>query len=166
MTSTRAEKLIGLGMIMVASMWLAATVIIDFFVVPAVFKMIDQFFLAGDLGLALFSKFNRIELFLGTTLVSLAAMQLRKDKTWLMIFIVSLFVWMLAMLYLFSLSPKIGELTELWKTADSFGITGIAGIADIQQEHHWYHRLYIILDGIKLLILAALITLVSWRESR
>jgi hypothetical protein len=57
-------------------------------------------------------------------------------------------------------------LTELWKTTDLMGIQGINGISDVQQEHQFYHRLYISLDSIKLLLIGIMIGIGFIKEEK
>jgi hypothetical protein len=41
---------------------------------------------------------------------------------------------------------------------------GIAGIKDIQQEHQFYHRIYVGLDSLKLLILSFILGISFFRK--
>jgi hypothetical protein len=63
------------------------------------------------------------------------------------------------MFYFSYLTPKLVMLTELWKKTDLMGITSVSGIPDVQQEHQFYHRLYISLDTVKLILLGTMLGL-------
>ena len=56
----------------------------------------------------------------------------------------------ISLIYFSYLTPKLEELTEMWKISE-------AGkeipVSDIQQEHQYFHRLYVAIDSVKILIL-------------
>lgn len=141
------------------SIWWGATVLVDFTVVPTVFQVIENFFNAGELGMALFSKVNKLELILSSLLVGLSSLHVKRSKRSLIEFCLILSASLIVLTYFSYLTPKISELTLLWKKADSLGLVGISGIMDIQQEHQLYHRIYVSLDTLKLLLLSVLIVL-------
>ena len=148
------------------SLWWGWTILVDIFIIPTVFKTIDQFFQAGDLGIAVFSKLNNLEVVLGSILVGLFSYQVTKNKKALPLLVLSMVVWLIAMTYFSFLTPKLIELTELWKRTDLMGITGVAGIPDVQQAHQHYHNLYIGLDVIKLLLLSAMLLIGVIKEEK
>jgi hypothetical protein len=148
------------------SLWWGWTILVDIFIIPTVFKTIDQFFQAGDLGIAVFSKLNNLEVVLGSILVGLFSYQVTKNKKSLPLLVLSMVVWLIAMTYFSFLTPKLIELTELWKRTDLMGITGVAGIPDVQQAHQHYHNLYIGLDVIKLLLLSAMLLIGVIKEEK
>ncbi len=152
--------------LIVVSLWWGWTVLVDMFIVPTVFKTIDQFFQAGDLSIAVFSKLNNLELVLASILVGLFSYQMIKNKKALMLLVPSIVVWLIAMTYFTFLTPKLVEMTELWKKTDLMGITGVAGIPDIQQAHQFYHNLYITLDVVKLLLLSAMLLIGVIKEEK
>ncbi len=124
----------------------------NFFVIPSVFQKIPDFFMAGNLGLALFSKLNLLEFPLATLLMISLIFHLKKTQKhkWLMI---SGFLLLgIAGIYLFSLTPKLANLTATWEYAEKMGTLGPHG-EDVQQLHQHYHRLYIGMDSIKMLLL-------------
>ncbi len=151
------SRLVFSAFIAFVSMWLGWTVLVDFFVIPTVFKTIDNIFHAGDLGISVFSKFNNLELIVASALVGLISFQMTMNRKALMLLIMTILVWLIAMTYFSFLTPKLIALTELWKKTDLMGITGVAGIPDIQQEHQFYHNLYIRIDGLKLILLTAML---------
>ncbi len=145
MTSKIAFLLLGL--------WWGTTSIIDFVVVPTVFSVINDFFNAGELGIALFRKFNFFELFFA---ISILVFEWRtKNKFILTSIFLALFI---VIIYTTTLTPHLAQLSRWWKEADSQGLTSIYGVKDIQQEHQFYHRLYVSLDSLKLLILSCVLT--------
>lgn len=140
--------------------------IIDFAVVPTAFRIVKDFFNAGDLGIALFSKLNHLEILVSTCLIVLTSFQMKRNKAAWPFFLLSLVLFSIAMFYFSYLTPKIIHLTELWKQADATGALGIAGVADIQQEHQFFHKLYIKIDAVKLLILTFLLGFGIYRENK
>lgn len=148
------------------SLWWGWTVLVDMFIIPTVFKIVDQFFQAGDLGIAVFSKLNNLEVVLASILVGLFSYQITKNKKALTLLVLSILVWLIAMTYFSFLTPKLIELTELWKKTDLMGLTGVAGIPDVQQAHQYYHNLYIGLDVVKLLLLSAMLLIGVIKEEK
>lgn len=139
--------------IALVSMWWASTALIDFAVVPTIFSNVDEFFNAGEIAIALFYKFNKFELVVSSLLIIFALLNLRvegRGKTQLTL---SCCAWMIIMVYFSYLTPKISALSTLWKAAELSNTIGIANVNDIQQEHQFYHRIYVGLDSLKLLIL-------------
>jgi len=145
-------------------MWWGWTVLVDFFVIRTVFATIDSFFQAGDLGIAVFSKLNNLEVIVSTALVAILSFQFTKNKKVLPLLMMSVLGWIVAMTYFAYLTPKLLALTELWKKTDLMGITGVAGIPDIQQEHQYFHRLYIGIDTFKLVLLTVMILYGSFKQ--
>lgn len=152
--------------LVLTSLWWGWTVLVDIFIIPTVFRTIDSFFQAGDLGIAVFSKLNNLEVFVGTVLVALLAYQTTKNKKALPLLIMSIITWLIAMTYFSFLTPKLIALTELWKTTDLMGMTGVAGIPDIQEAHQFYHKLYIGTDVFKLVILTAMLSYGILKEEK
>lgn len=141
--------------LILVSIWWGWTVIIDFAVVPTVFSTINDFFNAGELGIALFSKLNIFEVILSSALIVTSACYLKTEKKKLPL-ILSVVSFAIVMFYFSYLTPKIVYLTDLWKQASATNQIGIAGIADIQQEHQFFHRIYVGVDTVKLLNLTVL----------
>lgn len=139
------------------SIWWGTTVLVDFAIVPTVFQVIENFFNAGELGMALFTKVNRFEIFLSSLIIGLSSLNFKRSKRFLIEYFLMLTAGLIVLTYFSYLTPKISELTLLWKKADSLGLVGIAGISDIQQEHQLYHRVYVALDTLKILILSTLL---------
>lgn len=153
------KRIIPATIIALASIWLGWTVLVDFFIVPTVFQEINNFFEAGFLGIAVFSKLNSLELIVGTALVGLTSLNFKQGRNAVIIFVLSLILWLISMLYFTYLTPELIGITELWHKADLAGVAGLAGIPDLQQEHQHYHRIYIIIDSFKLFFLASILSI-------
>lgn len=144
--------------LILVSVWLGWTVLVDFVVIPTTFHELNDFFGAGNLGIQLFIKLNNLELILASLLLALYAwilVQQKKPNVFLITMSVALFT--LTLFYFAYLTPKIADLTALWREAESSGATGIGGITDVQQEHQYYHRLYVSLDTAKMILLGTLL---------
>jgi len=152
--------------LLIVSMWWGWTVLVDMFIIRTVFATIDNFFQAGDLGIAVFSKLNNLEVIVSTALVAVLSFQFTKNKKVLPLLVMSIVAWIVAMTYFAYLTPKLVELTELWKKTDLMGLAGAAGIPDIQQEHQFYHRLYIGMDSFKLVLLTVMILYGSFKQDK
>lgn len=133
--------------------WLSWTVLIDFVVVPTVFSVINDFFNAGELGISLFSKLNLLEVVLSSLLIVILALSLKQSGKGKIQLALACSSWLIVMFYFSFLTSKITFLTGLWKEAELTNQMGIANINDLQQEHQFYHRIYVGLDSLKLLIL-------------
>jgi hypothetical protein len=144
--------------LIVLSMWLGWTLLVDFIVIPTTFRELNDFFGAGNLGIQLFIKLNNLELILATLLFALYVwiiVQQKKINIFLITMSVALFA--LTLFYFAYLTPKIALLTSLWQQAETQGSTAIGSIPDIQQEHQYYHRLYVSLDTAKVILLLSLL---------
>jgi uncharacterized membrane protein (UPF0136 family) len=148
------------------SLWWGWTVLVDFFVVPTVFKTINDFFNAGELGIALFSRLNALELIVSTLLIVVTGLKLKQSKQVLPHFILAIIGFSIVMYYFAFLTPKIIALTDLWREAEKTGVTVIGNIPDIQQEHQFFHKLYIRIDSVKLIILTILLGLGIFKQDK
>ena len=152
--------------IVLTTLWWGWTSLVDFIVVRTVFGMIDNFFQAGELGIALFSKLNNLEIVVSTVLILILGLHSKMTRKSLPLLALAIIAWSIPIIYYAYLTPKILELTALWKQADLMGLTAVAGIPDIQQEHHFYHNLYIGLDAFKLLLLTTMLGLGIWKQEQ
>ncbi len=126
------------------------TVLVDFVVVPGVFRNIEKFFEAGDLGIYLFRRLNYLEVVVASFVLGILTFIFRKNRKALPLFLSAIVVTAIALTYFTWLIPKIDEMTQLWKLSEA----GQAiAVADIQQEHQFYHRVYVIMDTLKILVL-------------
>ena len=138
--------------------WLALTLFTDFVVIRTAFAITGDFFKAGDIGIALFTKMNSFEVICGSFLIVAAlkdapASRVKRNSG----LILSLLLLGIALTYFAYLTPKITTLTEIWKEAEALGVMSHQGILDVQGEHQFYHRLYIGLDSLKILALSILL---------
>lgn len=152
--------MISIVSLVLSSIWLAWTVLVDFFIVPTAFRTIPDFFIAGDLGIQVFSSLNRLEFPIASILLALSVLEARHRLKWLVVLNVLLVG--IAGVYLFSLTPKITSLSAAWQYAEQMGTLGAQGAEDVQQLHQQYHRAYIITDSVKLLLLSIQIGVVGW----
>lgn len=137
------------------SIWWAITLMADIFVAPTIFRVIENFFNAGDLAMALFSKVNSLEMVLSTVVLILLVLIHRQNKN-LLLLAAGIVCWSFALFYFSFLIPKIVTLAELWKKAEEMGVMGIGDVPDIQQAHQYYHRIYVGMDSVKLLLLSGM----------
>lgn len=138
--------------------WLALTLFTDFVVIRAAFAITGDFFKAGDLGIALFAKLNHAEVFFGSFVVVVAVKEAPSSKVKnILSLLLSLLLFGIALTYFSYLTPKVTELTEVWKEAEALGVMNHRGILDVQGEHQFYHRLYIGLDSVKMMALLGLL---------
>jgi hypothetical protein len=133
--------------------WLSTTLMIDFFIVPSIFRIIPDFFQAGELGAHVFSTYNRIELILISVIMSLVALSAKKNiyGRWLLLLGFLLFV--ITLTYNFYLTDRMKEIAAIWEYAEQTGQVGAPGLPDVQQTHQAYHRVYVVLDSIKIFLL-------------
>ncbi len=140
-------------MLVLVTAWAAWTALVDFFLVPAVFATIPDFFLAGEMGIQVFTRLNQLEFPLACGLFACTAVAVKRAQLPKWLLTGNLLLVGIAGVYLFSLTPKISELTAAWAYADKMGTLGTAGIVDVQQLHQSYHRMYVAMDTVKLLLL-------------
>jgi len=154
------------SLILLCGLWLGWIILVDFFVVKIIFSEIDDFFKAGHLGMTLFSKLNLLEFLCGSFILSLVSMIQVKTKKSKFLVLIGFLLFILSFFNLFYLTPKIIYLTQLWQRADVMGLVGLAGVSDLQQEHQFFHRIYISLDAVKLFLLLTLSSIAVWKNSR
>jgi hypothetical protein len=149
-----------------ASIWWGWTLLIDMFVIRILFSKIDDIFLAGNIGMELFSKLNQLEMIISTALLVIIFFQVRVNRRLLKEFFLTLTTWIISVIYFSYLTPKLIFLTELWKKNDLIGIYSAPVIPYIQQAHQYYHNLYIGIDSLKLITLTVMIGLATWRREK
>jgi hypothetical protein len=160
------KKSLHLIALALVAIWFGWTVLVDIFLVPQIFKIVDQFWVAGRLGLTFFTKLNQLEMITGSALVGLLAISCRRNKIALMGFVLSVLLFSIALTYFAYLIPKMAELTDLWQKAEGLGIVKIGGYEDVQQEHQYFHRVYVTMDVVKLIILTSCLGLLIWMEEK
>jgi hypothetical protein len=130
------------------SIWIAATCLVDFMVVPLVFKHTPDMMKAGLLAVDLFKRFNIVELVL-SLLLGLNQFYLRKNlMTTLLQFMLSIFLFLLISFFLFWLSPSIEATANVIISA---GTTGAP--SESLAYFNTLHSSYVTLDSVKLLVL-------------
>lgn len=156
-----SRRLLSSSLLILLSLWIGWTALVDFIVVPGVFRNIDNFFEAGDLGIYLFQRLNSLEIVIGSAVVTLLCVIFRTNRRALPLLLGSLALMIIVLTYFTWLTPKIAELSELWKMSEA-GKT--IAVLDIQQEHQHYHRVYVIMDTVKLLALLFMIVSTVGKE--
>ncbi len=148
------------------SVWWGWTVLVDMVVVRILFSRIDDIFVAGSIGMELFRSLNRLEVVFSSALVVITILRLKAKKPQFFDFVFAVFTWGISMIYFSYLTPKLITLTTLWRASDLQGMVSAPGIPDIQQEHQFYHSLYIGLDSLKLFFLSLMIGFAFWRREK
>ena len=148
-------------LLILLSLWIGWTTLVDFVVVPGVFRNIDDFFEAGDLGIYLFERLNYVEVVVASTVLMVLTFIVQKNRRALPLLFCGVLVLAISLAYLSWLIPKIAELTELWKLSEA---GREVAVADVQQQHQYFHRVYVILDTIKLLILLFMLVTTVGKE--
>jgi hypothetical protein len=146
-----------------ASSWWMMTIVADLIVAPAIFRVVENFFNAGDLAMLLFSKITVVEMIVASLVLALSVMIHKSQKSTSLLIIFSI-CWVLTLFYVFYLIPKIVDVAEVWKKSDSLGLAGMGDIKDAQQEHQFFHRMFIVLDGLKLSLLSMALGLRIFRK--
>ena len=156
-----SRRLLYSGLLILLSLWLGWTALVDFVVVPGVFRNIADFFEAGELGIYLFTRLNYLEVVVASATLAVIVFIFRKNRRALPLLVSGVVVLVIALVYFSWLIPKIDYLTELWKLNEA----GKAiPIADIQQEHQYFHRVYVIMDTVKLLVLLFMMVSTAGKE--
>ena len=148
--------------------WLALSSVINFVIIPSVFSVINDFFLAGNLGITVFTKFNRLEFLFANIIFIFTLYLFKQKKRGYLPLLISILILLISSTYLFYLTPKLTQLTGAWEYAQTMGTIGEAE-SDLQTMHRMYHRTYIVLDTVKLillLVLSGLMALPLFRNSR
>jgi hypothetical protein len=139
--------------------WLSTTLLIDFMVVPLIFRNIPKFFLAGEIGSQLFMKYNRIELLFITLIITHLIFFKKNFRHLKWLLLLSSLLLAITLVYNFYLTQRMREIGIVWEYVDQTGQLGTKNIPDVQQAHQEFHRIYIFLDSFKigfLLILTSL----------
>lgn len=137
--------------IIFTAIWWSTTCLIDFFLVPTLFRSLDDVMQAGAIGIKVFRTYNYIEVFLGLGLMTTAPLLFKKGKKAPLILTVLLLF--IASLYTGYLTPKIVDLTAMMNQAHAGVITGLE---EINKEHQFYHHFYVRMDSVKIILLLIL----------
>lgn len=134
--------------------WFFMTALVDLVAIPSVFKNISNMQEGGKIGMTVFGKFNRLEIFLAV-LILLGTFSMKlKSKLMISIAVVLL---VFSLFYTFFMTPMIANTsTQIHLVAVTDPIYEI-----LIKQKRTYHEFYRYLDTTKLLILlffAALVT--------
>ncbi|MBP9674993.1 MAG: DUF4149 domain-containing protein [Bacteriovoracaceae bacterium] len=137
-------------MTLTTGLWLGMTLMLDFFVLPTVFRTLTDVFVAGRIGMSIFTKFNIVELLFSCSLVCAAYFwgknsDIKKNK-----FLgAGLFLLALVAFFTFFLTPKISMLALQLSHAKNLTASSFV---TFQEELATYHKLYVRLDGLKIIL--------------
>ncbi len=127
--------------------WFIATIFVDIIAVPNVFRNVSSVVEAGKVGLAVFSNFNKFELFFGILACLGLYFETNMSKAVKAILIAFFIIWPL--LYIFKMTPEISaaalQMNSVLKTDPLY--------IGYKEHHSYYHSLYRTLDSIKILVL-------------
>lgn len=142
-----SKKLLNTYLLLLGA-WLFGTILIDIFIVPAVFKTVPDRFIAGQVGMKAFSTFNGFEIFfaISTFFLSIKITKLKWIKLLHFIFVP------LVIIYFTHMTPEINrfsiEMNNLLETDPHFSI--------LEKGLYNYHQLYKYLDMAKIFLLLGL----------
>ncbi|MCO4794393.1 MAG: DUF4149 domain-containing protein [Bacteriovoracaceae bacterium] len=142
-------KLLKLSLVLLGG-WFFSTIIIDFIAVPNIFRIISNSREAGQVGAKVFTLFNIMELTLAIIL-SIIFWKIpaeQKKIRWINRFLLSL-LFLLILYYISILNPNIINFAV---KMNEIGV-GNSGYELLEQEHSFYHHLYVKLDSFKLISL-------------
>lgn len=128
--------------------WLSTSMLIDFVAIPTVFsklKMIEGgVLLAGGIGVHVFSVYNGVELALAIILFAWA-FKLKSDSPVALKALLAVLL-IIGLSYVLYLTPSIRE---------TFAIMNSGGdvATEVLERHSLFHRSYVFLDGIKIILL-------------
>lgn len=130
--------------------WIAPSVLVDFVAAPSIFRNVSSLQEAGTLGMVIFRAFNTLEvvLALGVFVTSLLLMKEQKfKKPWMVLFTT---VVILAGVFRFHITPSIIEINkERWELPEES-----TKYVELSERHNFYHKLYVKLEGTKVILLA------------
>ena len=141
--------------------WLTMTCFVDFMVVPTVFRTVTELFVAGSLGIKVFTAFNYFEVVFAVGILGIFLSFLKQKSIYKVEIIVSVLLMFIAIFYITYLTPKISELTVMWENADQF-VPGTKTAAS--EMHAFYHDFYIKMDSVKLILLLIMHSFVLFKK--
>lgn len=137
------------------SSWILLTITVDFIAIPTIFRTLKDVNLGGAIGIELFPKVNFVEVILACGLIICLFYSL-SIKTRLFdrfVMVMGFFLALLSIFYFTFLSPEIKTLTlEMSNKMGDF-----SALPSLSVQHQFYHKLYIKLEGLKLLILVIML---------
>jgi hypothetical protein len=141
--------------------WLGQTILIDLFLAPKIFQIIPDFFLAGNVAVAIFQKMNVIELLISGFCFSSTTLLLTKNSKYKWPFLFGVLLIAIVCFYNFYLTEKIKMLADLWQYSEMTQTNSLENGFDVQQEHQFYHRIYVATDVVKIILISIQIFLLT-----
>ena len=139
--------------------WLVSTALVDFFTIPTLFRSGIDFYQAGEIGMSLFKKFNYLEIFLGLGL-SFGLWNTLAHKFSRVVLVV---LSMLPFLYAFYFTPSISARYVKMKEVEQTNPTLYQELFD---AHQFFHKLYVQIDGVKLILLVIIFALLLFKNKK
>lgn len=135
--------------LIIFSLWFGMTIMVDFVAIPQAFRTLPNKEMAGQLGVKVFSIFNWFEVVFAlpifTSAFFLKFASCMKKRAYAAIAVT---LMALSISYFYHITPAIVDLsTQMHSLTDS------NAIAAVQTQHDFYHKLYVKLDGLKLILL-------------
>jgi len=159
----RVDQILLRFLLMFLAAWFFTTIVVDFVAVPSVFRTVTNLEEAGKVGIKVFTKYNILELILGIVITGIFwKLPAQSKKLLWACRILSVILVILILFYMLHLNPNIikyaGQMHEI-------GI-GNEGFEAVEDQHRFYHHLYVKLDGFKLfsLLFLQIIAVISWRS--
>lgn len=132
--------------LVLAFAWFLATVFVDFFAVPNVFRTVSSRDEASSLGVIIFSRFNYIECILGFLIAFLSIKLFTSKMLSKKLFLIPTFLLIVfPLIYTFSFSPNIKYYNEQK--------IELGEDSAVQEKLDLFHKLYVRVDSVKLLML-------------
>ena len=148
-------------LVMFLAAWFFTTIVVDFVAVPNVFRTVTNLEEAGKVGIKVFTTYNFLEL----SFAFLAGFMFWKlpaqNKTLWIGRVLAVVLIFQVLFYILFLNPNIIEYS---RQMHEIGI-GNEGYEFVEDQHQFYHHLYVRMDGFKLfaLLFLQILSLVSWR---
>ena len=136
------------------AIWLGATIAVDFVAIPSVFHNVSSLAQAGAVGMSVFSRFNQMEVAFAVMIFIFYSWSCRSEikSRWAMISVaLSFFLVILALSYLFYMTPQITMITQAKNNAFQESERLL-----LEQSLQVFHSLYIKLDSAKMIVIVAL----------
>lgn len=127
--------------------WFSMTCLLDFMVVPSLFRNISNFFEAGKLGIKLFSAFNYVEVIF-SIIILITLFKRGSLKKYILAFSLLGF----SLLYFFYLTPSITKWAALWEAHTP--------------TTSFHHQLYRNLEVFKLIILGLFLAIINKKNPK
>lgn len=135
--------------LMILSAWFSMTCLIDFVVMPAVFRTLSSRAEAGKVGMKIFMAMNGLEVLFGVLVLGLGIKLYQRLDLKKVLLGLWILLALLAFGYRFHVSPKIVNLANQMHEIGE----GNRGYEALAEQHNFYHKLYVKLDGTKLVVL-------------